>query len=1680
MMSDLKRQMSWHEDFARNLSRFFSRNKSADSEGNGSEVREADGSAVSCSAERDPDQTPEKLLDPAQEDPSQESQSSDVPDGNTASQTEDGSGGDARDSAPSSSTVPPADGFLRRLGSLFHFSRTEPAGAQRERRSDADSSSLTTTQRDTQTSAETLESRGGAEPRDPALTAETSLCHSEHTHTPSEEQSEEDRRDAVNIDAKESLEDRRRFDLACPPVVTYGTYRGSREVRKPKKKHRVELHSPISEGEEATQPDGHEDSEISSCAVNTMSTESQEYPTAVNQASPSQDTLAQSVLSDRVPAVESELTPSHTHPHVADHGPLLSCIETEQSPPKDPVNRGQVHLALSATPQTLSEDNADLTASDTNTDHHQTQSSEPALTVDRTDDLVPGSQACWTLEEFELKQTVVDFGMDDKVLQLESKKMVDSILTNALAALHKMEASEMEHDVMLTCDPNKGSEAVLCEGSEDCGDGGTNAERQFGVVLTDQVLSAVLEETLAGSCSLVDCSRSPPSSGYESIAGSDTDIRCVVGVASDVTTASAPVGSQNENQDALEYLFEEKNLDGTASRKSSGRNSVLSAAADEPLSPNLHSLHKTDIKLLSEESLWQEQHTGDVSVCEAEWVRGEKRPQGTAKDNAMSNNCQLSLNGSSGTSGTAPSAHQESLQQSQTLSVMGKSDPVSHSLVSDTADADMMSEITQSHTPEKTECSDEQEQICRVSQAGIDSHVLPSVTEVDHPSQWATVQAFRCDVTDDQSLSPATLKEHFSVNQADAGTSLVSVSGRRIHLDPVDSSSRTAAVVPQHSRSHDLDLHQLDGGFAIISEEEESDMVFVNDMGPIHSPSTRRAKAYPFSLSPIYEEEFGREEASGQQTLQVPPVTEEEQRSVEQPASSILSLLQSVSEKLQSSVVSSSVEQSVHAAPSRDDSEDDDEDSSIPQSRQLIEAKPEHETAHDTPDRIQEERECDDTLLNIGKNTNTPFYQYLKSGILPSGDGEPEDSKQIVCRSAGNTTVTGEIGGFGKVNPRPAAVLVYESQSLSAQRRDICHDVEDAGRDLFAHRGTLHALRGCWLLYVDSWFRGSCVLLEEGQTVTSGGSQQDLKETSEPCRTDVSGALTVGSIRTLLKDGSVPEIHLYPSSSQTVHLHSASDLTGAPVLLSDLCVRTGCWLVYEQPGFSGRSAVLETDGRVTPLLQNSLLSCVKSLRPLEMGGLQVSRPLDLKVVVFEKPWFQGGFRELLDHAPHLTNTAASLRVTGGIWVAFSSEGFTGHQCVLEEGEYTDCSRLFGGTELWIQSLRCVQTDFLEPAVSLKMSDEDMDVHQEIPDLQEIHGLCVKSGAWVAYSERCFTGQQYVLEKGHYPGLLDWGDGRSSARSLRPIHREVCRIAEPKFLLRVYCQTQYSGQSREFESGVPDCAVPGVASLRVIRGSWLLFDEECYSGNQYILGEGHYPDLTSCGCTSTAIKSLKPIPYSFAEPSVSVFSLSGFEGLEDSLCSDAEDMSHFFIQSVRVHSGLWVAYEYARFRGRQMLLQPGGYALWAEHSGWDTIGSLKPLRQPKAYIQLRSRARGSVLTSENLPDGSFPAKLFLSPADRSLDTQRWIFTHGLLKNTARRGCLSVIGAKACAGAPVALWEEHGRINQRWSLNEDGSICSHLNRSLVLDLRGGCGPDRDHLILSPLHADSATQTWDIDVL
>lgn len=79
-------------------------------------------------------------------------------------------------------------------------------------------------------------------------------------------------------------------------------------------------------------------------------------------------------------------------------------------------------------------------------------------------------------------------------------------------------------------------------------------------------------------------------------------------------------------------------------------------------------------------------------------------------------------------------------------------------------------------------------------------------------------------------------------------------------------------------------------------------------------------------------------------------------------------------------------------------------------------------------------------------------------------------------------------------------------------------------------------------------------------------------------------------------------------------------------------------------------------------------------------------------------------------------------------------------------------------------------------------------------------------------------------------------------------------------------------------------------------------------------------------------------------------------------------------------------------------------------------------QPKVFVQVRNRVLGSVLTTES-KDCSFPAKVFLSPADRSLDTQCWIFTDGLLKNTVSL-FLTMNGPENTVLTDVMCWESGG--------------------------------------------------------
>nr|XP_015197185.1 PREDICTED: uncharacterized protein LOC102690526 isoform X1 [Lepisosteus oculatus] len=980
-------------------------------------------------------------------------------------------------------------------------------------------------------------------------------------------------------------------------------------------------------------------------------------------------------------------------------------------------------------------------------------------------------------------------------------------------------------------------------------------------------------------------------------------------------------------------------------------------------------------------------------------------------------------------------------------------------------------------------------------------------------------------------LPPVQCAGSISLRQGDdikpAGLSPLDKKG---HLDGLLSVGIDLPLPPLLHRPKELDCRE--GAFDVINEEEEvGDAVFVNGSGPALSPTLRKYKVYPFSLSPIYEEESFREDAS-MEDLPDQPLTEEDAGSVEQHASSILSLLQSVSERLQLGAF-------------RDSGEEPPEEPSAPLERRLWDSHPEGESEpcqgigeeQSIPTRRPYEMElpCSgrdmdkaDSCGLLGRSATeflsqpskeepenpaassgssaaacTPIYQYMMAArSLPSKPRsqsiQPRSTLSCFKGSGGPSPAVAAkteaplMNAIAlKVNPRPGKLVLYDGVRFTGRRHEIQADVEDATGMVFARGVSIRVVRGCWLLYGEHGYQGPCLVLEEGEMVLNHFSGFRGMENSP-------SVVHIGSIKRAVKDNCIPEIELHCQEGAPVCFQKeigSLENHGRGIGLASLAVKSGCWLAYDSINFEGNYTLLGTEGSQVQDSSRTRVTCVKSLRPLQMGGLKVQNPMDPKMVLYEQAAFRGRSRELTDHIPSVAalrdlQEVGSLRVTGGVWVAYSRENYKGSQYLLEEGDYANW-HAWGGLDSTLLSFRYILADFMGPSVSLLEGPhsphaKETDISDlDVPDLRSLglaggaDSIHVKSGVWVAYNQRCFCGEQYVLEKGIYKNLLDWGGSDNTVMSIRPVRLEPLGSGESHSLLRAYRAPHYRGNSVEFESEVLDCSSFVPKSFRVIRGCWLLFDEEGFAGNQFVLEEGLYPDLTSCGCVANSIKSLKPIQYTFTVASISLFSRDSFEGQEMVLEKSVSSMNNFFTQSVRVNSGLWIVYEHASFKGRQMLLNYGDFDFWSDYSGWNTIGSLQPLKQPKLYIRVKNRSLGTLLTGPALVEDSSPSKVSLSPATGT-DSQVWSFRQGLLKSKACKVCLAVIGGKDTAGGRVALWPEHGRAHQRWRINKNGTISSHLKPSLVLDLKGGKGYDKDHLVVNEFTADHPTQYWDIEVV
>ncbi|RVE55746.1 hypothetical protein OJAV_G00229230 [Oryzias javanicus] len=686
---------------------------------------------------------------------------------------------------------------------------------------------------------------------------------------------------------------------------------------------------------------------------------------------------------------------------------------------------------------------------------------------------------------------------------------------------------------------------------------------------------------------------------------------------------------------------------------------------------------------------------------------------------------------------------------------------------------------------------------------------------------------------------------------------------------------------------------------------------------------------------------------------------------------------------------------------------------------------------------------------------------------------------------------------------RPGKMVLFENAQFSGQAYEIYRDVADASSLQLSPLISVKVVRGCWLLYERPNFQGRIIALEEGP-VDLENQWADCAPETEPHERP---PMLIGSIRLAVRDHSIPRIDLFTDPEGRGRVTSYHDdaietgTFGIPLTTASIQIHSGVWLVFSDPGFQGMLSVIEAGEYPFPETWGFPSPFVGSLRPLKMGGLKVEYPSEVKAVLFEKPAFEGSSLEIDSEVFSFSDEAnplksvGSLKIIGGFWVGYSQPGFEGQQQILEEGEYDDCSD-WGGSELL--SLRPVHSDFLSPHVKM-FSDRDfgklgvnVDLTGPVISMDDTgYGMKTQSvdvtgGVWVFFDEPGFCGKCYILEKGLYGSPEDWGATQPRVGSAMPVLLDDF-LNISKFKVQLFSDPGFRGSSLTLEDSAASLQDGfSVASCKVQAGSWLAFEGQDFTGKMYALEVGSYPDLRAMGCVSksSSVLSLQSIGPEFSLPSITLFERGGLRGKRVLLTDGTVNLllagGATRVQSVLVEGGMWIVYEGINYRGAQILLKPGEIPNWHKFSGWQKIGSLRPLLQKHVYFRLRNKQSGQMMSITGDFDDVKMLRIQETEETGGLE-QIWLYQDGhLYCKLFEEYCLSPSGSVTIPGSRVGVTPKFDDQIHPWSITPEGFVRYTLTPDLVLEVKGGHQYDKKHVILNTLDPHKLQQRWDVEIL
>ncbi|XP_068000741.1 very large A-kinase anchor protein isoform X2 [Melanerpes formicivorus] len=421
------------------------------------------------------------------------------------------------------------------------------------------------------------------------------------------------------------------------------------------------------------------------------------------------------------------------------------------------------------------------------------------------------------------------------------------------------------------------------------------------------------------------------------------------------------------------------------------------------------------------------------------------------------------------------------------------------------------------------------------------------------------------------------------------------------------------------------------------------------------SVEAKRYRVYPFSLSPIYEDDSSQEDilSTGMSPEGCPSGKPKDNSD----HASVLSLLQSVSERLQFTTQFNKEEEEEGVEEEEDEEESSYEENILERENDCISSQwrgnskatlhsnnnnrylfPEQSLFHskeqpDSKEQLEPFADAASPSHTLCKPVSqkddaalkhppaSVYYQYLKSTNNCSSEKRTrfgsllQDMLQPKIHWSQDTTIP-KLEQLSKnlvdrtslrYNPRPGKMIIYDICG-DKSKQEVHSDVLDATSWIF-HVGTfLRIIRGCWILYEKPKFRGRKYVLEEGEAVLD--HLWDLPGMKHHQRN-----LTVGSIKHVTKDCGVPEVEFCLAAGGTEGLpiciqSAAANLEELDVEKNPyIRVKSGVWLAYSDCNYKGDVKVLEECGSPSEIPSAD----VKSLRPLKMGGLKVQMPMNVKM-----------------------------------------------------------------------------------------------------------------------------------------------------------------------------------------------------------------------------------------------------------------------------------------------------------------------------------------------------------------------------------------------------------------------------------------------------------------------------------